>query len=80
MTITCRQFARSVAGGTPGGSETSPRRFFYWWHWLICPFCRRYWTELRMIRDEARKRSAAMNVDMEKIKDRLKERLRREPS
>jgi len=25
------------------------RHFHFWLHWAICPFCRRYWKELKQI-------------------------------
>lgn len=24
-------------------------RIYFWIHWVVCPFCRRYWKEIREI-------------------------------
>ena len=49
MGFTCQRFARHVANGEePLGGGLYPRLQF-WIHWMICPFCRRYWKEIKEI-------------------------------
>ncbi len=55
--LTCKQFARHIAGAEPlDPSITS--RYPFWLHWFICPFCRRYWREIREIGRIQRKQMA----------------------
>jgi hypothetical protein len=79
MKVSCRMFARHISSGSPlpGGSSD---RFFFWIHWAVCPFCRRYWAEIKAIGELQRAHSQLANhpvVKLPEIKNRLKENLRR---
>ena len=48
MRVSCRKFAMHVSSEDPipGGFSM---RIYFWIHWMVCPFCRRYWKEIREI-------------------------------
>ena len=76
LTVKCQSFARFVAGAEP--PETGPFRWFrFWLHWIVCPFCKSYWRELRMTRNEARKLKSVLmsSVDLPNVKARLRKNL-----
>jgi hypothetical protein len=77
--LNCKQFARQVATATVPLSKTSDPLGF-WAHYVICPFCRRYWREIRAL-GEIQKANAALPrhpaVQLHAVKDRLRQELRR---
>jgi hypothetical protein len=76
MKVQCQNFARFIAGAEP--PESGPFRWFrFWLHWIVCPFCKSYWRELRMIRSEARKMKAVLmqSVNLADVKSRLRKNL-----
>jgi hypothetical protein len=78
MDLSCRRFARHVAMEVEPLGGGFYRRLQFWVHWAICPFCRRYWKELKAIGDLQRASSAVHFhpvVRMADIKDRLKKKL-----
>jgi hypothetical protein len=77
--MSCKQFARHVASEVdplPGGWTN---RFHFWRHWAICPFCRRYWEEVKAI-GEVQRHAAALRhhpaVRIPEIQNRIKANLR----
>lgn len=79
--MSCKRFTRHVASEQPleGGVY---RRIHFWVHWAICPFCRRYWAEIRALGELHRKnarldRHPALKLPeiKNRIRSRLKERL-----
>ena len=76
--MSCKRFARHVATGVEPLDGGFYRRFLFWLHWAICPFCRRYWEEISAIGQIQRARSALSKhpaVLISEVKARLKERL-----
>lgn len=75
MDISCRQFALRVSNGElPLAGQRVP----FWLHWVICPFCRRYWKEMRAIGRTHRANAALSRhpvIVMAQVKARLKDRL-----
>jgi len=76
--MSCKRFARQVASGVeslPGGFRA---RFDFWIHWIICPYCRKYWEEMKTLGEVHRAAAALQNhpaVKISDIKKRLKEKL-----
>ena len=76
--LSCKRFARHVSSGIeplPGGLY---KRFHFWLHWFICPFCRRYWEEIKAMGLLQRTNSAMSYhpaVKIPEVKRRLKEKL-----
>lgn len=78
MGMTCRRFARHVANGEESLGGGPYRRLQFWIHWTICPFCKRYWKEIREINRLHRSMSALANhpaVQLPLLKRRLTEGL-----
>jgi len=79
MKVSCRKFARHISseGPLPGGPSD---RLFFWIHWAVCPFCRRYWEEIKALGELQRAGSRLAKhplVELPKLKNRLKENLRK---
>jgi hypothetical protein len=56
------------------------RWLHFWVHWAICPFCRQYWNELKIIGAEVQKlRSLSSHpvVKINEIKKRIREKIDR---
>lgn len=78
MGCTCKRFARHVAMGVKPPGEGLYTRFQFWLHWAICPFCRRYWEEVKAIGQIQKAQSALSRhpaVRISEVKQRLKARL-----
>jgi hypothetical protein len=78
MDFSCKRFARHVASGVDPLGGGPYRRLQFYIHWLICPFCKRYWKEIKEIGNIQRVNSAAPyqpTVRMADVKDRLKQKL-----
>ena len=58
MGMTCQRFARHVANGEELLAGGPYRRLQFWFHWMVCPFCKRYWKEIREINRLHRSMSA----------------------
>jgi len=69
--MSCRRFARHVGGVEPLDAY---RRFHFFLHWAVCPFCRRYWRELREI--TSLQRAGVPPEKVESLKRRLKDSLK----
>jgi hypothetical protein len=74
--MSCRRFARHVSAETePLGG---PYRWFHFWlHWAVCPFCRRYWEEIRALGAAQRALPRHPASQLRDIKSRLVEKLKR---
>ena len=76
--MSCKRFARHIASGVEPLAGGLYSRFHFWLHWAVCPFCRRYWDEIRAIGHVQKKNSALANhpaVKIPDVKRRLKEKL-----
>lgn len=78
--LSCKRFARHVAGEADPSVEGLQGRVLFWLHWAVCPFCRRYWKEIREMGKIQRAWSSLENhpaVKIGEMKRRLKEKLRK---
>ena len=77
--MSCQRFARHVAMGTEPLGGGPYRRFHFWLHYAICPFCRRYWKEIKQI-GAAQKAMSDLShhpaVKIIQIKSRLQNKLK----
>ncbi len=79
MKVSCRMFAQHISSEMPLPQGLSARLFF-WVHWAVCPFCRRYWAEIKALGDLQRATSRLANhpiVKLPELKSRLKDNFRR---
>jgi hypothetical protein len=77
--MSCRSFARHVANGEEP-LEGPYRRFHFYLHWAVCPFCRRYWREIQQIGAAQRALSQISShpaVKLLLVKQRLSDKLKR---
>jgi hypothetical protein len=77
--MSCRRFARHVAKGEEPSGGPYPRFHFYL-HWAVCPFCRRYWREIKQIGAAQRVLSQLSShpaVKLLLVKQRLSDKLKR---
>jgi hypothetical protein len=76
--MSCKRFARHVSSLVEPLEGGLYSRFHFWLHWTICPFCRRYWEELKAI-GQIQKANSALSrhpaVKIPEVKQRLKEKL-----
>jgi hypothetical protein len=77
--MSCRRFAKHVANGEEL-LQGPYRRFHFYLHWAVCPFCRRYWNEIKRIGAAQKALSDLTHhpaVKLIQIKSRLQEKLNR---
>lgn len=76
--LSCKRFARQVSSLAEPRGGGLYSRFHFWLHWAICPFCRRYWDEIRAI-GQVHKANSAMSrhpaIKLAEVKQRLKNNL-----
>lgn len=78
--MSCKTFARHIADGEQPLEGGFYKRFHFWLHWLVCPFCRRYWEEIKALGDLARGKTIVSKhpaVKIPEIKNRIRENLRK---
>ena len=83
MDFSCKRFARHIALGVEPLGGGPYRRLQFWIHWVICPFCKRYWKEIKAIGGLQRAHSALQHhptLRLTAFKDRLKKNLIKEAS
>lgn len=76
--MSCRRFARSVSGGSFAMGGPSYGRLYFWMHWMMCPFCRRFWREILVLGRIQRARVRQADPERARVaavKARLKQRM-----
>jgi hypothetical protein len=81
MDFSCKRFARHVAVGVEVSAATGLyQRAQFWIHCMICPFCRRYWEEIKALGDLQRMSSELAKhpvIQLSELKSRLKQNIQR---
>ncbi len=78
--MSCKTFARHVANGEQVLEGGVYKRFHFWLHWLVCPFCRRYWAEVKELGTLHKAQSTLAKhpaVKIPEVKARIREKLMR---
>src|SRR5689334_6074967 len=76
--FTCKRFSRHVAAEVQPLGGGFYNKVLFWIHWAICPFCRRYWEEIKAMGQVQKVNSALAKppaVRIAEVKQRLKEKL-----
>jgi len=80
--FTCKRFSRHVAMEVQPLDGGFYNKLLFWVHWAICPFCKRYWEEMKAIGEIQKANSAFAHhpaVKISEVKQRLKEKLLKKP-
>jgi len=75
--FTCKQFSHHVASGVLPLEGGLYRRFQFWVHWVICPFCRRYWKEISALGETQRKMVLKDGSSFSAVKERIRAHLKK---